>query len=653
MTSTFRMLRTALLASATTLGLVGAALAQEPPPPMHGPSPNESPIPAPQDVAYPGGTLRLHVDATDLDRHIFRIKETIPVKAAGPMTILFPKWVPGGHSPRNPLDQMAGLIIHADGKRVEWVRDPLEVYAFHVNVPTGAKALELEYEHVSPTATNQGRVVMTPEMLNLEWLAMTFYPAGYYARKIPVEASVTLPEGWKMGTALERASESGSTTTFKTQPLDILVDSPIYAGKYFERLDLDPGSKVPVFMDIVADNPDELEYKPEYLAAHRKLVQEAYKAFQSHHYDHYDFLVSFSKKMSGNGLEHHRSSEDGTSENYFKEWDKQAGGRDLLAHEYTHSWDGKFRRGQDLWTPNYEVAMRDSLLWVYEGQTQYWGYVLAARSGLWTKQQGIDSLANVAAQYDHRIGREWKALEDTTNDPVISGRRPIGWRSWQRSEDYYSEGQLIWLTADQLIRQKTGGAKSLDDFAGKFFGVYNGSFTEVTYSFEDVVKTLNEVYPYDWATFLHGYLYGHGPGAPLDWIKMGGYKLVYTETQNAMQKGAEAQRHNVDLSYSLGLSIGRDGAIGDVTWEGPAFKAGLVIGETVVAVNGVTYDGDDLKKAVTAAKGKGAPVELLIKDGDRYRMIKIDWHEGLKYPHLEPLDATKTAGLDQLLTPRS
>ena len=647
---TARAAKSALLASAACLTLASAALAQEPPLPMHAPSPAERPIPEPRDVAYPGGTIRLRVDATDLDRRIMQVKETIPVSGPGPMTLLFPKWLPGHHSPSGSLDQIGGLVVFANGQRIEWTRDPTDVFAFHINVPTGAKSVELQFQFLSPTATNQGRVVMTPEMLNLQWNAVTFYPAGYYARRIPVEATMVIPEGWQYGTAL-RGRSSGGTTTFGVEPLDILIDSPVYAGKYFKKYDLDPGSKVPVMLNVVGDTQEDVEAKPEQIEAHRRLVQQAYKNYASHHYDHYDFLLSLSDKMSGQGLEHHRSSENGEGPGYFKEWDKQAGGRDLLPHEYTHSWDGKFRRGADLWTPNYDVAMRDSLLWVYEGQTQYWGYVLAARSGLWTKQQALDSLALTAAQYDHRIGREWRAMIDTTNDPIITSRRPIAWRSWQRSEDYYSEGQLIWLEADQMIRQGTGGRKSLDDFAAAFFGVYNGSFTEVTYTFEDVVKTLNGVMPYDWATFLKTRLEGHGPGAPLKWIEMGGYKLTYTDKPSDMQKGGEAQRHSVDLTYSLGFSVGRDGMLGDVLWQGPAFKAGLTGGQTLVAVNGVAYDGDKLKEAVTAAKGSGPAPELLIKNGDRYRTVRIDWHEGLKYPHLEPA-GSKPAGLDALLAPK-
>jgi predicted metalloprotease with PDZ domain len=404
-------------------------------------------------------------------------------------------------------------------------------------------------------------------------------------------------------------------------------------------------------MDIVADRPEELEITPEQLDAHRALIRQAARLYGSHHYNHYDFLLSLSDEMSGIGLEHHRSSEDGTLGGYFTDWDKTASARSLLPHEYTHSWNGKFRRPQDLWTPNYDVPMRDSLLWVYEGQTQYWGEVLSARSGLVSKKDELDSWAQIAATYDHRVGRAWKALQDTTNDPITASRRPEPWRSWQRSEDYYSEGALVWLDADTLIRELSHGKKSLDDFARSFFGVDDGAWGEKTYTFEDVVAALNAVQPYDWASFLRTRLDGHGPGAPLDGLKRGGYRLVYTAEESAYARTANARRKITDFTYSVGFMVGPDGKLADVQWDGPAFKAGLTAGTQLVAVNGRAYDADVLKDAIKAAQGSGPTVELIVRSGDIYRTVKIDWHEGLKYPHLERIGAGP-ASFDEILAPK-
>ena len=607
-------------------------------------------VPAPQDVPFQG-TLKISVDATDLAHRVFRVHEVVPAQP-GPLILLYPQWLPGNHSPSGPIDKLAGLVVTANGKTLTWKRDPLNVYAFHIEVPQGASSVEVAFEYLSAQNNREGRVVMTPEMLNLQWNANTLYPAGYFSRQIMAEPSVKFPAGWQFGSALEVASHDGDTVNFKPISYNNLVDSPIYAGKYFKRVDLDPGAKTPVHMDIVADAAKYLEITPAQLKVHQNLVQQMYKVYGAHHYDHYDFLFSLSDKMSGNGLEHHRSSEDGVGTDYFTEWDKNAVVRDLLPHEFNHSWDGKYRRPADLWTPNFNVPMQDSLLWVYEGQTQFWGYVMAARSGLWNEDQAHDMLAYVAATYDRgRPGlASWRNLQDTTNDPIIAQRAPLPYRNYQASEDYYSGGQMIWLDVDAKLRELSHDKHSIDDFAKAFFGMDNGSFVTNTYTFDDVVKTLNDVQPFDWAGYLRSRLDGHGP--LIGGIESHGWKLVYNNQPSAMVKAVEMRRHAADFSYSLGVSVGKDGEIGDVLWDGPAFKAGMSPGMTVIAVNGHDYNSDALKDAVTAsAADKTQPVELLVKNFDEYKTVRIDYHDGLKYPHLVR-DTGKPDTLSALLKPR-
>ena len=632
----------AVVALTLGTGTLGGAQAQTPPQP----TPYPAAIETPRDVAYPG-TIQLAVDATDITRHVFRVKESIPVHG-GQVTLLYPRWIPGHHSPTGRVDAVAGLIIQANGKRVEWVRDTVDVFAFHVDVPAGATTLDVEFQFLTSATGNEGRVVMTPDMLNLQWDALALYPAGYYSRRIPFAASATMPKDWQLATALETASVSGATTTFKPVDFETLVDSPIFAGHYFKRIELDEKGPAPVRLNIVADRPELLEAKPEQIEAHRNMVQQAYKLYGSHHYDHYDFLFALSEHMGGIGLEHHRSSEDGTGPTYFTEWDKNPGARNLLPHEFSHSWNGKFRRPADLWTPNYNVPMRGSLLWVYEGQDQYWGYVLGARSGLVSKDQTLEAIASTAALYDYRIGREWKTLADTTNDPVIALRRAIPSVSYQRSEDYYSEGELVWMDADTLIRELSNGKKSLDDFAKAFFGIDNGSWTTVTYTFNDLVRALNGVQPYDWAKFLKARLEGHGPGAPLDGLKRGGYKLVYSDEATSYFKAGETQSHSTNLNYSLGMVIGREGRLTDVRWGGPAHTAGLTIGSQIIAVDGITFDPDKLKTAIKNAKGNTTPISLLVKSGDSYTTVPVEYHDGLGYPKLERSEGTP-ARLDEIL----
>ena len=632
-----------LFAVSVLVPIGGAAQAQDPQPQPLAMAP---PIVAPRDIAYPGQII-LQVDASDVTRRIYQVRETLQVSGPGPLVLLYPQWLPGTHSPSGPLDQLAGLVITADGRRVEWMRDPVNVYAFHIDVPAGAVSLELRYQFLTPTEDRVGRIMATPDMLNLEWNTVALYPAGYFSRDITYRPSVTLPAGWRFGSALDGASRVGDTVSFAPVTLNTLVDSPLLAGRHFRQVTISQ-SPVPVRLDIAADREADLDASPDQLEAHRALIRQAYALYGSHHYDHYDFLLWLSDEMGGEGLEHHRSSEDGTEPGYFTDWDHSASERDLLAHEFTHSWNGKFRRPADLWTPNFNVPMRDSLLWVYEGQTQYWGYVLAARSGLWTRQEALDAIAATAAAYDTRIGRQWRAVQDTTNDPIISQRRPLSWRSWQRSEDYYSEGQLIWLDADTLIRERTGGKKTLDDFARGFFGVRDGSYVTDTYSFEDVVAALNAVTPYDWAGFLRTRLDGHGPGAPLEGLARGGYRLVYTDTPTAFFKDNETRRKITDLSYSLGVILNKDGKLTDVHWGGPAFEAGLITGTTIVAVNGLAYDADKLQDAI---KARGA-LELLVKTGDHVRSVSVAYTGGLRYPHLERVAGT-AGRLDAILTPRT
>jgi predicted metalloprotease with PDZ domain len=587
---------------------------------------------APVDTAYPG-TLSVAVDATDLAHRIFHVQERIPVQA-GPVTLLYPRWLPGTHSPGGPIDKLGGLVITGNGQRLAWTRDPLDVYAFQIDVPAGVKTLELAYDYFTPTASDQGRVVMTPDMLNLQWNGVALYPAGHYSSRIMIAPTLTLPTGWQAGSALEVATREGDTLHYKPVPFNTLVDSPVYAGRYFRQIDLDPGAKVPVHMDLVADDPKYLQATPAQIAIHRALVQQAGRLFGSHHYDHYDFLFSLSDQMGGNGLEHHQSSEDGTQPDYFTEWDKSAPRRDLLAHEYTHSWNGKFRRPADLWTPNFNVPMQDSLLWVYEGQTQYWGFVLAARSGLWNPEQAHDAIANLVATYsDNRPGFDWRNVQDTTNDPIIGQRRPQAWRSYQLSEDYYSAGQLIWLSVDSKLRELTHDQRSLDDFARGFFGIDDGSFVTKTYVFADVVAALNAVAPYDWASFLRSRLDADAP--PLDGAAASGWRLVFTSRPSEFDRNAQAARKMTDYTWSLGFALAiKDEAISNVRWNGPAFKAGIS-GGTLLAVNGHAYKSERLDDAIAAAKTTREPIELLIKYGDVYKTYRVDYHEGLKYPHLE------------------
>lgn len=606
-----------------------------------------APIPAPLDQPYPG-TIVMKVDASNTAQNIYRIQQSIPVKP-GKLTLLFPQWVTAQHGPTGPLNQFAGLRVSAHGKALEWRRDNVNVYAFHIEVPAGASTLDVEYQHLAPTEPGQGRTSITPDILGIQWQSMTVYPAGYATRRIPIQTTVTFPQGWQYGSALEEAQRQGDTVSFKTTDLETFIDSPIFAGRYFKRYDLDPGGKVPVHLDVVADNAEALEAKPEQIELHRKLVQQAYKLFGSQHYKHYDFLFALSEEFGGVGREHHQSSENGTKLDYFTGWDKGESMRGLLPHEFTHSWNGKFRRpkGQDVL--NFNTPLQNDLLWVYEGQTQFWGEVLAARSGLMKASSVRDTFAAIAARYSIMPGRNWRPLQDTTYDPIINYRRPQGWSSYQRGEDYYNEGALIWLDVDSKIRELSGERASLDDFARAFFGVHDGKVTADYYTLDDVVKALNKVQAYDWASFLRSRAEQVGP-VPMDGLTRSGWKLVFTDKQTDYLKAVEEKSKSADFIYSLGFNVGNEGKIESIQWDGIGFKAGLSGGTTLLAVNGRAYKAELLRKAITDAKSSKQPIELLVKRGQQYSTVRLAYFEGLKYPRLERIEGTPDR-LETLLSP--
>jgi predicted metalloprotease with PDZ domain len=617
-----------------------------------GPQPVPMPpaIKAPVDEPYPGGTIGLAVSVADLTGRVISVKETIPVQP-GELTLLYPAWIPGNHSPTGPISEFAGLEVRANGKSVPWTRDRVNMYAFHINAPDGARTLEAKFDYLSPLKATQGRIAFSSNMIDLSWNTVVLYPAGYFSRDITFAPTIQLPEGWHFASALEVASQSGSLVRFKDTTLNTLVDSPLYAGANYLREDLSTGPSNQVFLDVFADSPKDLAITPEELQLHRNLVEQAAKLFDSHHYSHYDFLFSLSDTLGGEGLEHHQSSEDGTRANYFTDWAAGVRGRDLLGHEYTHSWNGKFRRPADLWTPNFNVPMRDDLLWVYEGLTQYWGYVLTARSGMRTPAETRDLIASIAANFEVSPGRDWRPLVDTTNQPMVSQRRPVTWPNWLRGEDYYMEGLLVWLDADTKIRELSGGKKSLDDFARTFYGIDNGSYITRTYTFEDIVAALNSVQPYDWAGFLRKRVYELHPQTPEEGITQGGYRLMFGDTPPKWLKVSERPDSFVNFATSLGIAVKSTGELGTVWWESPAFKADLTPDMNVVGVDGKAFSIEVLRAAILQAEKNTAPLKLLVKRGNDFQTVEIDYHGGLRYPSLSRVEG-KPDLLDNILAPK-
>ncbi len=587
------------------------------------------------DADYPG-TISLQVDASDVERRIQRVREHIPVQP-GPLTLWYPKWIPGHHAPTGPINQLAGLIVHANGQRIAWKRDAVDMRAFHLEVPPGVAAIDVEFQYLSPTAKDQGRVAMTPDLLDLQWHRVLLYPAGYASDRIRIEPTLTVPGGWQAASALDVVARDGDTLRYAPVSVTTLVDAPVYAGRNYKRIALDAEAKQPVFLEAFADSPEQLEISPAMLAAHRALVRQADRVFGPRPFNRYDFLLAASDSFSAIGLEHRQSSENGTGPDYLT-GEAPFGGNSLLPHEYVHAWNGKFRRPSGLLTPHYNTPMHNDLLWLYEGQTEYWSMVLAARSGLWSPQQAREILADLAATQAQRRGRAWRNLQDTMSQGIIDfNDAPQAWESWQRAYDFYGEGALLWLDIDTRIRELSGNRRSLDDFAWRFFAGAKDAETVSIYGFDDVVSALEAVQPGGWGPYLRARLDGDQP--LLGGFERGGWKLAYDATPNLAVADAEGADEFDDFRYSLGLKIARDGGtISEVVWDSPAFQTGLARDMTVIAVNDEAYSAKRLSRAIVAAKVQSKSIELLLRQAERYRTVKIDYRDGLRAPHLERIE---------------
>jgi predicted metalloprotease with PDZ domain len=600
----------------------------------------------------PIGPIKLFVDETDAPRKILHAEMTIPA-APGPMTLLYPKWIPGEHSPSGPIDNFAGLIITANGQPVPWQRDDINMFAFHITVPAGASSLEVKCDFLATAAAAgfSAGASTSANLAMLSWNEVVLYPEGHASSEITVTPSVKLPAGWQYGTALTKTSGSGESASFETVTLEKLVDSPLLAGKYFKEFPLAPEVSPKHYLDLAADGPEDLKIKPEALAAFGKLVLETGALYKSRHFESYHFLVTLSDQVAHFGLEHHQSSDDRVPEKTFLDENLSLLAADLLPHEFTHSWNGKYRRPAGLATGNYEDPMKGNLLWVYEGLTQYLGDVLAARSGIETAAQYRDGLAVTAATLDARPGRTWRDLQDTATAAQTLYTASSQWDNWRRNVDYYPEGELIWLDADTTIRKLSKNKKSLNDFCARFLGLGGNTAPKVVpYTFDDVVENLNAIEPYDWAGFLKERLTSKSPHAPLGGIESGGYKLVYSETANPTLDAAAAAGSGTNAWWSIGLRAGNDGRIEDVLIDSPAYKAGLGPTMQIVAVNGRQYSGALLNDAITAAKGTSEGIELIVANTGYYKTVRIDYHNGLRYPHLERVDATPDR-MDEILAP--
>jgi predicted metalloprotease with PDZ domain len=583
--------------------------------------------------------IRLAVDLTDAPRNIFHSSLTLPA-SPGEMTLVYPKWIPGNHRPSGPIANVTGVHFRAGSQELAWHRDPLEMYSFHVTVPAGTKEIQAAFDLISSdSAGGGGAAAASSNLLDLNWNQVVLYPQGQASDAVQFVASVHLPEGWKYATALSTARATGSEVEFNPVSLTTLVDSPLIAGLHYRQVELVPEGEMPAhFIDMVGDSQADIEMSPQDITAYRKLVMEEDALFGAHHYRQYHFLYSLSDQVGHHGLEHHESSDNSVGERTLLDPEDHFLEAALLPHESTHSWNGKYRRPAGLATKNYQDPMVGDLLWVYEGLTEYLGDVLTARSGLWTPEQYRETLAATAAMLDHRAGRTWRPLEDTAIS--VQTLRLLGsqWESWRRSLDYYPEGELIWLEVDSTIRQQTNGQRSMDDFCRRFHGGESGLPKVVPYTFDDVVHTLNDVAPHDWASLLKQRVKATSTHAPMGGIERGGWRLIYNDKPNPYLNAIEAKWKGADLSYSIGLTIEKDGEIADAIPGSPAYQAGLGPGMKLIAVNGRRYSGGVLREALRGAHGNHQPIELIAESGQFFKTYTVPYYDGERIPHLERLE---------------
>ncbi len=601
--------------------------------------------------------IPIHVDATDAARRLFHVKMTMPVKT-GPTTLLYPEWIPGEHGPTGPILNMVGLMVSGGGKTIPWRRDDVNMYAYHVDVPAGVSSLEIAFDFISPSESSgfSSGASATTELAVVSWNQLLLYPEGVDADALQYQANLKLPSAWKFGTALPIRREAGAEIEFQPAPLTTLIDSPLSAGAHYRTIELGSDGGLAHYLHIAADSDRALEAAPETIESFKNLVKEEGALFQARHYRDYHFLLTLSDHVAHFGLEHHESSDDRVGERTLIDDAQRVTEGFLLPHEFTHSWNGKFRRpaglaGKDGKDGGYDTPMKGDLLWVYEGLTEYLGEVLTPRSALWTPEQYRDYLAITAASLDNEYGRRWRPLEDTAVAAQLLYSAPEDYNAYRRNVDYYPEGTLIWLEADVTIRKLSQGKKSINDFCRAFYGGPGGKPEMKTYRFEDVVAGMNAVQPYDWAGFFNQRLHSTAPNAPLGGVEGSGWKLTYDANRSDYWKNLEEVSKGADFSYSLGIKVrDDDGTISDIAIDSPAFKAGMAPAVKLIAVNQRQYNSTLLREAIQAAAKDGKPISLMVKAGDFYQTYTVAYRGGERYPHLVRIDGAPDL-LSEIIAP--
>lgn len=577
------------------------------------------------------GQMTVDVDARDCAQRVWHATVKMPAKT-GPMVIYYPKWIPGEHGPTGPIQSVTGLHFYAAGQEVEWRRDLEDGFKFRVTVPPGATEITAKFDYSMSTDAASSNAKLGV----INWYYVAMAPADVSPDSLTVQATLIHPEGWKSAGSLDVAKSDPNKTVYKPTTLTSLFEHPVLIGQHLRTLDLFP-STAPEgehAVDIVADSEWALKVPDHRIEAYKKLVKETRAVFGGvGHYEKYHWLLTLSDSLGSFGLEHHECSDDRIPENSAVDDDESRRSCILLPHEFFHSWNGKSLRPAGLVTGGYEKPMKDDLLWVYEGLTNYYGEVLSARSGLCS----IEDLREIWAADFHEVsgpGRTWRPLRDTDEMlPSLTGNF-TGHGKYRRGLDYYAEGSLIWLEADVTIRRLTKGEKSLDDFCRLFHGVGgNGSVFVRSYDFTDVVSTLNLVAKYDWASFFDRRLREKLATPPTGGFEGAGFRFTYNDKPNFFAAGWKPSS-DVDATSGLGLAVSESGDITDCLIGSPAFAAGLGSGMKVMAVNGRKFNPEGLKKAIAESTTSKDPIVFIIENGSFVKSVSVDYHDGIRQPHL-------------------
>jgi predicted metalloprotease with PDZ domain len=593
-------------------------------------------------LATQNAPATLVLDAREAPRGIMHSHMTIPVKP-GTFTLVYPKWIPGEHGPTGPLYNLSQLRITADGRDLSWRRDNVDMYAFHVEVPANVDRVTVDF---TVLLNAPGDTMATRNIAIVNWNRDLLYQNDINSHDYYVKPSVILPHGWSYGSALPGARQSGDRIDFDTVGLNMLVDSPLDMGRYYKHILLWQNGSAAQWLDAFADKPQDLDFPPQVVAEYKRMTPQALALYGSRHWNWYHSLLTLSGEIGFQGIEHHQSSDNRAPDDFMTDPREQIASGDLLTHEFSHSWNGKYRRPADLTTLNFQIPMQTDLLWVYEGMNQYLGDLLSFRMHIRDPKSYPEYVANIYAQMDSEPGRLTTPIIDTTTGAPYFYEARGAYSSLRRTAgDFYTEGHLIWLAADVIIREQTAGKKSLDDFLHLYTEpAVTGPITK-TYTRADVERMLGEIAPYDWHRFFDRYVYQVSQHPPYDDLEKAGWRLVYTDKPNEFGAARDAVRHSVDDWYSIGVRVSGEGRVSDVRQGSPAWSAGLPSGAKIVAVNGQEFGPEALQYAIKAAQHASSSIQLLASQNGWYSTYTINYHGGLRYPHL-----VRIAGRPDILT---